>query len=59
MKELREIFDSLDTDKSGSINLDEIEGVMKKLGLDFNEAQVKVFMNNIDKNHNGKIGNQF
>ncbi len=56
LEELREIFDSLDSDKSGTINMEEIEGVIKKLGLKFNESQVKVFMNNIDKNKNGKIG---
>lgn len=51
--ELREAFQLIDTDKSGSISLDEIEVLLKKFGKPFNKEQLSAMLKSVDENGDG------
>jgi hypothetical protein len=53
--EIREVFDLFDTDKSGEIGQNELRTIIKSLNLNINDADLKSFIRNMDKNQNGKI----
>ncbi|CEO94473.1 EF-hand domain-containing protein [Plasmodiophora brassicae] len=53
--ELREAFQLIDTDKSGSISLDEIEVLLKKFGKPFNKEQLSAMLKSVDENGDGTI----
>ena len=41
LRELRQAFDLFDTDKDGTINLKELTNIMKSLGRDPSEEEIK------------------
>lgn len=53
--DLREAFDKVDTDKSGSIDLGELEGLCSSLNYQVKQADVTALFNEIDTNHDGKV----
>jgi len=53
--DLREIFDFVDLDKSGKINLSELRVVMKKLDNDFPEEQIRNLMKMLDLDEDGFV----
>jgi calcium-dependent protein kinase len=52
---LREIFYSMDTDKTGFINSGELHEALKKRGTDISDAQVQKIISEVDSHKNGKI----
>ena len=54
-KEIRQAFDKVDTDKSGSIDLSELENLCISLNHPVNAAEVTELFKEIDTNHDGKI----
>merc|ERR1712156_285363 len=52
LRELRQAFDLFDTDKDGTINLKELTNIMKSLGRDPSEEEIKDMINNIDLDGN-------
>ena len=48
------LFDIFDKDKSGAIDISDMEQVMDQLGKD--PARAKSLLDEIDPNHDGKIG---
>merc|ERR550534_598027 len=57
IQELKEAFDLFDTDKSGSIEIDELKRAMTSLGYDKKSQNRMVFqiLENLDKNKDGQI----
>jgi hypothetical protein len=54
-EELKVHFDSFDQDRSGSITLEELRGVMKSLGENPTDAEVKKIISEVDSDNNGTI----
>jgi len=54
-QELKVHFDSFDADRSGSITLSELKEVMKSLGENPTDAQVKQIISEVDADNNGTI----
>jgi hypothetical protein len=53
--DLREAFDKVDKDNSGSIDLAELAGLCGSLNYQVNQADVTTLFNEIDTNHDGKV----
>jgi calmodulin len=52
---LKSLFDTADTDKSGSINREELSNLMQQAGYKFNEKQVELFYKMCDEDGSGTI----
>ena len=50
-----EAFQLFDTDSSDSISVSELKSVLKALGKDLNNEQVRTMMDSCDKDGNGEI----
>ncbi|KAI8019958.1 hypothetical protein LOK49_LG04G01668 [Camellia lanceoleosa] len=55
MEEVRKVFNRFDTNSDGKISLTELVHVMKALGSDTSEVDVKRMMEEIDTDHDGFI----
>ncbi|MBK8012256.1 MAG: EF-hand domain-containing protein [Deltaproteobacteria bacterium] len=53
--ELREIFNHFDRDGNGTIDPSELKSLLEALGGGFSEEEVRVGLDTIDRNSNGKI----
>ena len=53
--ELRQAFDKVDKDNSGSIDLSELEALCKTLNKPIEHSKVQELFNEIDTNHDGKL----
>jgi len=51
--ELKLAFDSIDRDKSGTINFNEIENLMRQCGLSISEEEINIVMKMFDSNKDG------
>jgi predicted MarR family transcription regulator len=58
LDELSQIFDEIDVDKSGSIDLKELDQALKKTHQKFGRIQLDAMMNSVDANHDGKISRE-
>ncbi len=54
-KEFREIFNLVDKDKGGSISKKELSQLMQTLGINADENEINLMINEIDKNNNNEI----
>ena len=54
-KEIHELFDQIDTDKSGEIEASELKALLKELGVDASDEDVKAFIAECDNDGNQKI----
>jgi len=54
-EEMEALFDKFDHQKTGSIDTDQINGMMMSLGHPLNEAQLKTLMQSLDRNGNGYV----
>ena len=52
---LRELFDSIDVDKNGSISVAEAKGILQKMGLPVTNRQVAEFLKKVDVNRDNVI----
>jgi calcium-dependent protein kinase len=52
---LREIFHSMDTDKTGFITAQELHAALEQRGSPLTDAQVKQIIEEVDEHGNGKI----
>jgi len=52
---LRNIFRTYDLDKSGAITLNELAGMMAKLGVDVKENELLAVMRELDSNKSGSL----
>lgn len=55
IKNLKQQFLNIDTDKSGEISVSELSEAMKKVGFDPTNQQVKDLLNEMDANGNGLL----
>ena len=53
--QLKEVFDTFDADKNGSIDATEIKAVCESLGLEANASEVEELIKQADEDGNGKI----
>ena len=53
--QIREVFDTFDADRNGSIDKNEIKKVCEALGLDANESDISDLIKQADADGNGKI----
>ena len=53
--ELRQIFDSVDADGSGTLEVQEIVNLCQTLGVSLAPDAINQFFNALDSNHDGKI----
>lgn len=51
----REIFEYLDRDKSGNIEIKEFYNGLKKLGMDFTEDECRIVFEEIDRDSSGSV----
>lgn len=54
-EEMRSAFKVFDKDNSGTISGDEIAHVMKSFGENLSEEELKIMMEEVDKDGNGTI----
>merc|ERR1711890_69702 len=54
-EKLQEAFNMFDTDKDGVINIDELSTIMKKLGQDLSQEQLKEMIRTADLDRDGTI----
>lgn len=54
-KELRVLFESVDRDKSGSLDKSELSQAFERSGVAVSNARLDRFFGYIDKNHDGQI----
>jgi hypothetical protein len=54
-KLLRKVFDDLDADKSGTIDVEEVRGSLRRLGMKYDDGAVTKLIKRIDVDGNGKI----
>lgn len=54
-KLLRKVFDDLDADKSGTIDVEEVRGSLQRLGMKYDDGAVTKLIKRIDVDGNGKI----
>ena len=52
---LRDIFRTFDLDKSGCLTLNEMAGLLAKLGVAVNEKELLALMREMDSNNSGVI----
>mmetsp|Transcript_6389 Transcript_6389/g.13797 ORF Transcript_6389/g.13797 Transcript_6389/m.13797 type:complete len:152 (+) Transcript_6389:46-501(+) len=55
LQEFREIFNLVDTDRGGSISVDELGSLMDTLGIRTTPEELKLMVQEIDSNGNGEI----
>ncbi len=55
LQELKEIFQLVDTDHGGTISRDELETLMKTVGLSTNKNDMQLLMSEIDPTGSGEI----
>mmetsp|Transcript_51640 Transcript_51640/g.102629 ORF Transcript_51640/g.102629 Transcript_51640/m.102629 type:complete len:172 (+) Transcript_51640:55-570(+) len=55
LKEFREIFDLVDTDRSGTIGTEELGRLMDTLGVRTTPEELKLMVSEIDEDGNGEI----
>merc|ERR1719492_222968 len=55
LQEFREIFNLVDTDRGGSIGIDELARLMDTLGIRTTQDELKLMVTEIDENGNGEI----
>jgi len=53
--QLRQYFDSVDTDRSGDISVYELEAALEAAGEDFDDQEVEMMMAMFDVDQNGKL----
>ena len=53
--EEKQLFDLFDTDKSGSIDTNELYAMLRQLGIDARVAQVQDYLDRLDSDHNGTL----
>ena len=60
INELSILFDQIDSNKSGSIDLNELEDALKKYGDNskFSKSQIRAMMNKADIDHDGQISRE-
>ena len=54
-KELWQLFKSIDRDRSGTLDKDELRAAFKNAGVDMNSSKLERFFSEIDKNNDGSI----
>ncbi|XP_071160618.1 calmodulin-like isoform X3 [Mytilus edulis] len=54
-KEIKELFDLFDVDKSGTVSLDELAKIVRGLGSNPTEAELKEMFAEVDKDGSGNI----
>lgn len=52
---MRSTFDMFDTDKSGTISVNELKSVLKKLGKNMSDKEIKKMMSSVDKDQSGEV----
>ncbi|KAH9121846.1 hypothetical protein AeMF1_006598 [Aphanomyces euteiches] len=52
---IKEVFDMIDTDGSGSITVDEFVAIFKTLGQSLNHDDVRELVYQMDRNNDGKV----
>jgi len=55
VREMRDVFNVIDKDGSGEVDFDEMQALLKLVGMDASEATVKVIMAEVDKDGGGTI----
>jgi centrin-1 len=55
VREIKEAFDNYDTDKSGSISINELKDALCGMGIDAKAETLVAMMNEIDKDKSGSI----
>jgi len=55
LNEFREIFNLVDTDRGGSIGIEELKRLMDTLGIRTTPEELKLMVSEIDENGNGEI----
>ncbi|KAF8355761.1 hypothetical protein PRIPAC_97384, partial [Pristionchus pacificus] len=55
LKEYRQVFNMFDTDRSGAIDLDELEAAMKHLGLELTRHDLDKIIDEVDQRGNHEI----
>jgi Ca2+-binding EF-hand superfamily protein len=55
VKDLEDVFNSFDSDKSGAIDLQEIKNVASALGSELTDEEMRSIIKNLDSNGDGKI----
>lgn len=54
-KVLREVFDEVDADRSGTIDLEEVRSSLRRLGMKYDDDAVANLVKRVDVDGNGKI----
>ena len=55
VEEIKEAFESIDTDNSGYLEINELLSAVNSLGLDNNANEINRIMTSLDLNKDGKI----
>lgn len=55
IEEIKEAFESIDTDNSGYLEINELLSAVNSLGLDNNANEINRIMTSLDLNKDGKI----
>ena len=55
IKEMKEVFDLIDGDKSGEISFDEMRELMRVVGMDADPERVQVIMDEVDADGSGTV----
>ena len=55
LAELREVFNMVDLNRSGSISVDELSSLLRTLGVSCSQHELKLMVEEIDENGNGLI----
>mmetsp|Transcript_11745 Transcript_11745/g.26978 ORF Transcript_11745/g.26978 Transcript_11745/m.26978 type:complete len:844 (-) Transcript_11745:27-2558(-) len=57
-EDLEHVFNEWDKDRNGSISLDEMQGALERLNINYNRAEIEDFFNAMDVNNDGSISLQ-
>jgi len=55
LEELREVFDMMDKDKGGSLNVEEVKQLLDMLGMKMRMDEVEAMVAEIDHDHSGEV----
>jgi hypothetical protein len=55
LEQIKKVFDALDSDQSGYIDLNELKAVSKELGRELTDAEIESSIKELDENKDGKI----
>lgn len=58
MKELSDIFDKIDSNKNGSIDLNELDRALNTSNFRFSKSQLRAMMKKADVDHDGQISRE-